>query len=86
MLTIPNEPLRAMTNDGPLELWAVDYHPLEPSAYCWDPGWTCVTVDDIEFFVNRAGDVFRQPENESVGTVAVLRAHADAMEMELAGL
>lgn len=79
--TVPAAPIRAMIDGyGPLELTVIEYQPYEPSAYCWSPGWVCVSDDDTEFFVDEAGDVWRQPENTEVGSVAVIRAVAAAEE------
>lgn len=60
---------------GLTDLQVEDYHPLEPSNYVLDPGWTCFDLNtDTEYFVNRSGDVFAQPENRVVGVCPALAA------------
>jgi hypothetical protein len=46
-----------------------EFHPYEPSAYVWDPGWTCFDGAGQEFFVSSSGGVWKQPENKEVGVV-----------------
>ena len=46
-----------------------EFCPYEPSAYCWDPGWTCFDKAGQEFFVSQSGSVWMQPENKEVGVI-----------------
>lgn len=63
------------------DLQVEEFHPYEPSAYVTDPGWTCYDLNtNTEYFVNTSGDVFKQPENRSVGIAPVIRAEADRIE------
>ncbi len=49
-----------------------EFHPYEPSAYVYDPGWTAYDADGVEFFVSVSGDVFQQPGNVCVGSCPAL--------------
>jgi len=46
-----------------------EFHPYEPSAYVWDPGWTCFDKAGQEFFISTSGVVWKQPENKEVGHI-----------------
>lgn len=62
------------------DLQVEEYHPYEPSNYVTDPGWTCFDLNtDTEYFVNRAGDVFVQPENRVVGVCPALAAQYEQL-------
>lgn len=50
-----------------VDLAVEEFHPYDPAAYVVDPGWTAYDSNGVEYFVSVSGDVFRQPENESVG-------------------
>lgn len=66
-------------------LEVVEFHPVEPSAYCLDPGYTaieCYPEREIEYFVSLDGTVYRQPENKEVGHAPKLREAAEKMERE----
>src|SRR5215831_9858971 len=38
-----------------MKLTVEEFHPYEPSAYVWDPGWTCFDGAGQEFFVSQSG-------------------------------
>lgn len=62
------------------DLQVEEFHPYEPSAYVTDPGWTCFDLNtDTEYFVNRSGDVFVQPENRVVGVCPMLAQKYEQM-------
>jgi hypothetical protein len=62
-----------------------EFHPVEPSAYVWEAGWTCYDLNtDTEYFVSQAGIVYKQPENRTVGICPVVKEQADKLEAEMA--
>lgn len=47
-----------------------DFQPLEPSAYCWTPGWNCavqIQGKTVWFFVDEAGVVWHSPNQDEDG-------------------
>jgi hypothetical protein len=65
-----------------VDLTVEEFHPYDPAAYVVDPGWTAYDSNGVEYFVNQCGDVFRQPENESVGIAPVIAGECDRREAE----
>lgn len=65
-----------------VDLEIVEYHPYEPSAYCWSPGWTCCEGED-EYFVDETGLVWVQPANVVVGIAPEIVAQCERMEQAL---
>jgi len=64
-----------------VDLTVEEFHPVEPSAYVLDPGWTCLCpCCEREYFVSTSGLVYMQPENVVVGTAPALVAEAARME------
>ncbi len=78
------ETITVKLDDGDtFEVEVEEFHPLEPSAYCWDAGWTCYG-GDTEYFVSQDGTVYRQPENAVCGVAPVIREAADKLEAQMA--
>lgn len=66
------------------DLQVEEFHPYEPSAYCWSPGWTCYDLNtDTEYFVDETGSVWVQPENRVAGVCPVIAEEAARIEAEM---
>jgi hypothetical protein len=78
----PGETISVTLDGGKTaDLSVEEFHPVEPSAYQWEAGWTCYDLNaDTEYFVSVGGDVYVQPENRCVGFQKDLRAAAERLE------
>lgn len=77
--------VRIVLNDGSANMWVemFEYHPYEPSNYCWDPGWLCEDPFGTCWFINEAGDVFEERGSEVVGYCPSIKATAEHYENQI---